>query len=265
MEHYIVGQPIDNILLKDTIINLNKKCKMFPKQKMEIYEKIKSLSVYLKDPSGDLISIVNDAKDSIKKYENDRKSVYIPKSKNDKHDEPIENDKEKEVERIEINKIYLEQICKIIEAMYKDLGEVASDNDKLAWIYKYVFEIPFNHSAAGEDLLKKYNKKSKYFSQKKAEESYSMAGTFKDLCDFACLDNTYCSIVKGKHKDIMFFWNVILTPKGLYYCDASGPWNGEGSFEKQFMLTPKELKTKVKGYSGYSKTEYVYISNKDKL
>ena len=248
MEHYVIGQPIDNILLKDTIINLNEKCKMFPKQKMEIYEKINNLSVYLKDPSSDLISIVNDAKDSIKKYEDDRESIYIPKSKNDKHDGPIENDKEKEVERIEINKIYLEQICKIIETM----------------IYKYVYEIPFDHSAVGEDLSKKYDKKSKYFSRKKAEESYSMAGTFKDLCDFACLENMYCTIVKGKHKDMMFFWNVILTPKGLYYCDASGPWNGEDSFEKQFMLTPKELKTKVKGYSGYSKTEYVYISNKNK-
>ena len=247
-----------------------------------MYKKIIELSTYLKNPNNEISEIIKLSQEELNAIEEEkhknRLKLTIVNSIDEEEKLNIRLTKE---EKIKVNEYYYQRIIAIIEQMNRELKENSSDNDKISWIYNYVYDIPFfdNYGIyrdengvlipekAKENYINEYehfkfgvfDKQNLVLNKEKTGVCSAKAEFFKDLCDFACLNDSYCTTVSGIHMGVRHEWNAILNKKGVFYIDSSRAWHGKNSKIIQFMVTRDELKNKLVGYRDYKEVEYEYI------
>ena len=289
---YLISFQIDEETLERVISNLYKQTKMFPKQEESILKKIKEISYHVENPSKRVEDLIASVSEKLKELEiekservrNSGKIRICNSAAVDRISRQVKRaneEKQREVEKeLDINRIYFQRVINLIKRMYNELGDNPNDEQKLAWIYRHVYNIPFsynygqyrqngilNSELAKENYINNneevkigiFDKQNLLLSKDKTGVCSAMSGLLEDLCAFACLDKAYCSTITGRHLGEGHRWNYVVNERGLYYIDASAPWNGDGSFDMQFMATPDELRNVLAGYREYHDPEYEYV------
>ena len=299
----IIGVKVNQILVDDAIIDLYAKMKMFPKQHNSICKKIKEISIYASDNNAEVQEVLKNVEEEFRHLE-EQKNERISNVGNLKvvsvnNNLPLPRDKTEEEKReeaalkeeeIKVKELYFQRVTKIIDKMNKEIGENAQDNEKLKWIYKYVWDIPFDHSyglykdkeygtlrpdLARINAVNSYNrckfgifdKENLLLAKEKTGVCIAMAGLFEDLCAFAGLKKAYCGTVNGKHEGVKHTWNYVVNENGVFYLDASEAWHKPpvDSFKIQFMATPYDLAHVLFSYRDYKEVEYEYVPPKIKV
>ena len=284
------------------ILDLYEKSIMFPTQKIDIYTTILELSSY-KNASIEASRVVSAVREKYQAYKENIPKIDIVSdniSSNQRVLKLTNEDVLRSKDKNNVKREYYHRVFKIIKKMYHELGDNATDEDKLEWIYNYLLNIPFFHNyhmysetvntvsngriniretninpdLARVNYMNEYpNYKFGIFDKENLVLLKNPTGVcsafgdlFKDLSIFANLNHSYCRTVSGRHCGEGHEWNAIFNEKGVFICDSSNLWDGRVDPKSQFMVPYREFKQRFDSYSSGEKCyEYSYVPKKHSI
>ena len=220
------------------------------------------------------ISILKDIESNINLVESKYHRITITEDNTIKEtsiDESLDND---------IEKLYYQKIYEIIVQMGREIGNV-SDEEKIKWIYNYVFNMKYaaippgcSYNQGGvtryntDNANKKVTRNGQIVSKDSIVVGKEFSGVFskynlafsrereglcgaksvflEDLLDFCLNDKNYCISVDGVHMGVSHGWNAIINRNGVFHLDASNNWHGKSN---QYLTFEGALGQRWRSYS----------------